>query len=239
MARSRIKDDSAKTKLADAIREAGRSMGLNTVFSTFLEVFATSLGAKMDPIYAKEREKRYDEIVSEMPQETVAMYARLCMLTYAAISEYKDDPQDILGAIYHELKLNSEWNGQFFSPDDICRMMARVIGVDQMPEEDEEDIITINEPTCGSGAMVIGAIWAMKQKGIDYQHRSLFFAEDIDIRCVWMAYIQFCLYKIPAIVVHGNALTTEEWSRWITSYATVPVMKLQEGKQPAEAEVSL
>ena len=238
MARSRKKDEPAEKQLADAILEAGSTLGLNTVFTTFLEIFATSIGAQMDPVYAKERDSRYKEIVSEMSPKTVAMYARLCALTFMAVRENKDDPRDILGAIYHKLKLNSEWNGQFFSPDDICQMMAQVIGVGQVPEEDEEDIITINEPTCGSGAMVIGAIWAMKQKRLDYQRRTLFFAEDIDIRCVWMAYIQFCLYRIPAVVIHGNTITQDEWSKWVTPYAAVPLIKLQQKDKQAEAGAS-
>lgn len=39
---------------------------------------------------------------------------------------------------------------------------------------------------------------------------------DIDIKCVYMAYIQLSLYGIPAVVVHGNSLTVEEWSKWYT-----------------------
>ena len=78
--------------------------------------------------------------------------------------------------------------------------------------------ITINEPSCGSGTMVIAAAWAMQQRNMEYQRNALFIAQDIDIRCVWMAYIQFCLYRIPAVVIHGNTLTCEEWSRWYTPY---------------------
>ena len=31
-----------------------------------------------------------------------------------------------------------------------------------------------------------------------------------------MCYIQLSLYGIPAVVVHGNSLTNEEWSSWQT-----------------------
>ena len=87
--------------------------------------------------------------------------------------------------------------------------------------------ITINEPTCGSGTMVIGAIWAMQRKEFDYRHNTFFVAQDIDIRCVWMAYIQLSLYGIPAMVIHGNTLTMEEWDRWYTPCALVPFSKAQ------------
>ena len=90
---------------------------------------------------------------------------------------------------------------------------------------DKEGPITINEPTCGSGTMVIGAAWAMQRKGIDYRHKSFFVAQDIDIRCVWMAYIQLSLYGIPAVVIHGNTLTMETWSHWYTPCAAVPFIE--------------
>ncbi len=31
-----------------------------------------------------------------------------------------------------------------------------------------------------------------------------------------MAYIQLSLYGIPAVVIHANTLSAEEWSRWYT-----------------------
>lgn len=34
--------------------------------------------------------------------------------------------------------------------------------------------------------------------------------------CALMAYIQFALYGIPAIVVHGNSITQERYSIWYT-----------------------
>ena len=113
-----------------------------------------------------------------------------------------------------------------FTPDDICRLMAEmVIPFDQL--SDQREPIVINEPACGSGTMVIGALWALKQKNLDYRKKCFFVARDIDIRCVWMAYIQLSLYGIPAVVIHGNTLTMEEWSRWYTPCAGIPYYERQ------------
>lgn len=219
-----MKQKSTKDELVEEIRKLSSSEGLNTVFTTFLEITATSIAAQMDPANAAEREKRYQEIASKMKPETLSSYARMFALLYLATREYEDDPCDILGDIYHELRLNNEWNGQFFTPDNICRMMAQIINpVDEFT--DKEKPVTINEPACGSGTMIIGAIWAMQRQKFDYRHKAFFVAQDIDIRCVWMAYIQLSLYRIPAVVIHGNTLTMEEWSRWYTPYAPVPFAK--------------
>lgn len=216
-----MKRKSTKDELVEEIRRLSSSQGLNTVFTTFLEITATSIAAQMDTVNASEREKRYQEIASQIKPENLSSYARMFALLYLSVREHEDDPCDILGAIYHELRLNNEWNGQFFTPDNICRMMAQMINpVNEFT--DKEKPVMINEPTCGSGTMIIGAIWAMQRQNIDFQHKAFFVAQDIDIRCVWMTYIQLSLYRIPAVVIHGNSLTTEEWSRWYTPYAPVP-----------------
>lgn len=223
----------AKALLVEEICQLGQTQGANTVFTIFLEITATCLSAETDPSTAKERLARYQEIVNDMEPEAVSAYARMCALLYLAVRENWDEPRDILGAVYHELNLNNAWNGQYFTPDDVCRMMAMItLGEDKLDSANQE-LLTINEPACGSGAMVVGAVWAMKKAGYDYRQKSLFYAQDIDIRCVWMAYIQLALYEIPAVVVHGNTLTMEEWSRWYTPHAIACLLK--EGRQQKEA----
>ena len=217
--------ESPRKALVAEIRKLGQSQGLNHVFTTFLEIMATSLSSVADPIHAKERLEQYEQIIKKMEPETVSAYTRMWALLYLAVKENEEAPCDILGATYHELNLNNEWNGQYFTPDSICRLMARLANPLNEQTADGKDYIAINEPACGSGAMAIGMIWAMKSNGFDYQHKSLFVAQDIDIRCVWMAYIQLSLYRIPAVVVHGNTLTGEEWSHWYTPYAAVPLKK--------------
>ena len=209
-----------RKELVSEIRSLAQSQGLNKVFTTFLEITANSLAAQTDPENAEKREQRYQKMASTMTPELLSSYARMLALLFLTVREYKDDPCDILGGIYHELNLNNEWNGQYFTPDDICRFMAQImLHSEELSVKDGP--ITINEPTCGSGTMVIGAVWAMQRKKFDYRHNTFFVAQDIDIRCVWMAYIQLSLYGIPAMVIHGNTLTMEEWDRWYTPHASV------------------
>ena len=92
-------------------------------------------------------------------------------------------------------------------------MMASSLGIGGVTAYAAEDPI------------VIGAVWAMKRKNFDFRHKSFFVAQDIDIRCVWMAYIQLSLYGIPAVVIHGDTLAMKEWSRWYTPLASVPFGK--------------
>ena len=143
-----------RKELVSEIRSLAQSQGLNTVSTTFLEITANSLAAQTDPENAEKRERRYQEMASTMTPELLSSYARMLALLFLTVREYRDDPCDILGGIYHELNLNNEWNGQYFTPDDVCRLMAQItLPSDELSANDGP--ITINEPTCGSGTMVM------------------------------------------------------------------------------------
>ena len=136
---------SASEQLIEEIQTLGQTQGLNNVFTTFLEMLAVSLNAQVDPRYAEEREKRYQQMVSGMSQEMLSTYARMFALMYMAVKEHSEEPSDILGSIYHRLGLNNEWNGQFFTDDHICRMMAMFVDpVDELPDEKP---FTVNDKT--------------------------------------------------------------------------------------------
>lgn len=206
---NKAKEKSSEERLVEEIQNLGRTHGMNTVFTNFLELTALALAIQMDPVNRAERQESYEELEKSLDREALSAYGRMTFYLILAIREYRSDPKDILGEVYTRLKLFNEWNKQYFIPDSISRFMAELL---QIPEG--EEYVTINEPTCGSGTMICGAVWAMQKNGFDYQRKSLFVAQDIDIRCVWMTYIQCCLYRIPVVVIHGNTLTQEEWSYW-------------------------
>jgi type I restriction-modification system DNA methylase subunit len=228
------KGKSNREKLVGEICSLGQSCGLNHAFCTFLEILATCLSVEIDSVGRQERKARYEQIMAELDEKTSSAYTRMCALMYLVVQDHKDEPCDILGSIFHELNLSNEWNGQYFSPDDICRLMGSIAIAPDTKTLQQPGLFTVSEPTCGSGGMVLGAVWAMARQGIDYQHQVLFVAQDIDIRCVWMAYIQLYLYRIPAVVIHGDTLLVEEWSHWFTPYAIHLCAQLSESSEDEE-----
>lgn len=192
----------------------GVSQGVDRAFTTFIELFATFLATDADPVNGDERKKRYQEINDSLSDEIRKEYLELVDIVKQTFAENADDPVDILGVVFHELNLHNAWHGQFFTPNDVARLMAMLVNP---TGESENGISSLNEPTCGSGTMVIAAAWAMKNSGVDYSEKLLVVAQDIDIRCVWMSYIQLSLYKIPAVIIHGNSLTDEVWGKWYTA----------------------
>ena len=165
--------------------------------------------------YAK-REERYLQIVKSYERAEVEIFPRILSEVVLALEGHFGD---VLGRTYHDLELHNKWAGQFFSPDAICQMMAAMTVGDSGDIRERiarRGFITAQEPAVGSGAMVIALAKAMHDAGINYQEHLHVTAIDVDPKCVHMAYVQFTLLHIPAIVIHGNALSLEEYGRWHT-----------------------
>jgi len=122
---------------------------------------------------------------------------------------------DVLGAIYMMLDLGNDRSGQFFTPAEISKLMARLL-VGDGSDVRERGFLRLNEPACGAGGMVIAYADALQSAGLNYQDSMHAICVDVDAKCVYMTFLQLALLHIPAIVVHGNALSMEQWSHWYT-----------------------
>jgi hypothetical protein len=184
------------------------------VFTDFVELAAISLSNAVDWRQRDPREARYMAIVGRYDRTEVERFPK--MLGELTL-ELERGYDDVLGGVFHELELHNTWSGQFFTPFDICRMMAKMtLSENPRPLIEAKGYITACEPACGSGAMVIALAEALRETGINYQQHLHVTAVDIDPKCVHMAYVQFALLHIPATIIHGNTLTLEEFGHWHT-----------------------
>src|SRR3546814_12391124 len=90
--------------------------------------------------------------------------------------------------------------GQFFTPYQISRLMA-MLTIDRPSLERaaaQNNFIEFNEPTCGAGGMIIAAAEAIRTLGFDPARHMRVTAQDIDIACVQMTYLNCSFYAIPA-----------------------------------------
>lgn len=185
-------------------------------FVDFVSMAALSISNSVDWIHRDEREKQYLEIVKRYTKEEVDLFPQMFASLIEELERHAEAPQDVLGPIYHELELHNKWKGQFFTPQHICDFMGLVALGENDPDIEKRGYLTVCEPCAGSGAMVLGFAKAMRQNHYDFQRQMVVTATDIDLKCVFMTYLQLSLYGIPAVVIHGNTLTMEEWSRWYT-----------------------
>jgi hypothetical protein len=104
------------------------------------------------------------------------------------------DPfRDILGELFMRLDVNSVRAGQFFTPEPIAEMMARM----QFDEEsfkrlvEEKGAVTVCDPAVGSGVMLLSFAKVVHQAlGRWGTGKLRLYGTDIDIRCVNMCRIQ-------------------------------------------------
>lgn len=186
------------------------------VFADFCEIAAITFSNAVDLAQREGREERYLQIVKGYNRAELDSFAQgLAHLTMAM----ETNMRDVLGRTFHDLELHNKWAGQFFTPYDVSRMMARMtIGdsADLQARIAERGFVTAQEPAVGSGAMVIGLAQEMRDAGINYQQHLHVTAVDIDPKCVHMAYVQFSLLHLPAIIIHGDTLSLKEYGHWYT-----------------------
>lgn len=161
--------------------------------------------------FTKAREERYMDTVERYEPDEVKLLPQLLGITTQALELQFCD---FLGELFQELELSSKWHGQFFTPYPICKMMASMT-LDTKPFANG-GVVSISEPACGGGAMIIAACEHLKEKDINYQRQLKITATDVDLTACHMAYIQLSLLGCNAVVVHGNTLSVEEYNHFET-----------------------
>lgn len=188
-----------------------------SVFVDFLTLSACSYSNVFDRTNKEAREKQYLDIVKKYKKEELNYFSTaLGELTMAAeIYLQHGYIKDILGYIYTTGQYYKKAMGQYFTPDNISIFMTEIINGD-FKQLEKEEFISVSEPTCGSGVMVLAFAQNMLKKEINYQNSMFADAWDLDQTCALMAYVQFSIYNIPAIVTHGDSLSLKAYSKWIT-----------------------
>ena len=183
-----------KTLIIKAIQSMAGKYGVYEIFADWVKIMALSMAQAVQFKDSREREycetiKRYDSAEQEKLFEMIAW-----LVEWADVEYY-----DMLGYIYMHLELGSKKAGQFFTPYNICQLMAKM-------QKFDTGKTLVNEPTCGAGGNIIALAEAMKQHGINYQQNLKAVCQDIDVKAVYMTYVQLTLYGIPAIVYQTDTL---------------------------------
>lgn len=200
-----------------------------TFLCDLFELSAIAISNQTDIFHDKqwnEREERYKTIMNKYEKEDRFVIVEIFSMIFKLLSEMPENGfDDHLGKLYMMSGTSNSQTGQFFTPFDVSRMCAEVtideVKVKECQEKDE--ILTILEPTCGSGGMVLAGLSVLWNKyKFNYTQNVLVHCGDIDKRCVHMAYMQLSLAGVPAVIKHQNALTLETWDEWHT-----PALKMQ------------
>ena len=122
----------------------------------------------------------------------------------------REPDQDLLGELFMALDLGNEWKGQFFTPYDVCRLMASMTYNNDLKQKiAQKGWVSVSDPACGAGALLIAFANDCRRPGheINYQTSVLFVAQDIDFLAGMMCYIQLSLMGCPGYVVIDDSIS--------------------------------
>lgn len=202
-------------KLISLINKTARSRHVFNVFSDFVEMSALAISNSCDKRFYDEREAKYMMLINKYEkqdqQNFPAMLAELTM-------EMERNPRDILGEIYMAMGFGSKIVGQFFTPMSLSFVCAKITLNEVEETIKKKGFVTVNDCAIGGGAMPLAFALAFKEKGYNYQTQLHISGTDVDIKGVHMAYLQYSLMGIPAVIHHGNSLSLETYSEWKTPF---------------------
>ena len=183
------------------LQNLDHSKRVDNVFQDFLKLSTYAIAQQF--YRSPEIEQNYLDIIDGYTKEQAEEFSKLLAFLVMALEEKH---QDFLGCVYMKLNLGNVATGQFFTPYHVSKMMAEICFVDIEKQLEERDFITLSEPCCGSGAMIIAYAQTLKEQGYNYQNQLFVEAVDIDELCFLMTYLQLSLYGIPARVMLGDTL---------------------------------
>jgi hypothetical protein len=183
------------------------------LFNDFCEISVLNLRRafyQCDEEKTLERFKRFDEKYEQKElNEFSKAFAQIVM-------SLETGYHDFLGEAYQALELSKKQAGQFFTPQNICDMMASMQCGNLKEQLESKGYITVSDPACGAGAMLIAVVKAAIDQGINPSTGILFHAQDIDLLATQMCYIQMSLCGVACSVVHGDTLMMSSWSEYWT-----------------------
>lgn len=196
----------SQTEFVKILSQASQSHSTWEVWADFVKMSAIAISNAVDRSeVAERREKEYLRIIGKYKKPEQEVFPKLLGATVEALEENPE--QDFLGELFMGLDLGNHWKGQFFTPYNICKMMAEMIVGNAEAEIERKGWIGIEDCCCGGGAMLIGARNALAKKKIDWTNQALFVAQDIDETAAMMCYIQLSLLGCSGYVAVGNSLT--------------------------------
>jgi len=174
------------------------------VFNDFVEMASISIRNVF--LKSNDLEKRYLDIAGQYNKKEIHDFPKLLGVTTEALENLDCD---FLGEVYAEIGLANSDKGQFFTPYSLSKMIA-VFNIPGMKKLiTKNSFVTISDPACGSGGLIVALANVMRDEGLNYQKDIYVNLIDVHTTAAYMAYIQLSLLYIPAIITVGNSLTLE------------------------------
>lgn len=217
-----MKYEQSQKEIIKILRGMTGKWGLYSLWRDFLVLAACTISNSVDKNQWQKREDMYMQTIKKYEKEEANKFAEMLALVVTGLggSRYGD----FLGELYMQLEIGNKDVGQFFTPYHVSKLMAQLIDVNP----DENGVVTLNEPACGSGGLIIAYAEAMKMNDSNFQTQLKVVCNDLDYDVVKMAYIQLSLLGIDAVVMQGDTITLKMNEAWYTPMHFVNIARDRE-----------
>ena len=196
------------------IKSAVYRVDTHQLISDVFECGAIAISNQVDLLQRDEREERYKKIMEKYQPKERELLAEIFGMIFA-----------LLSSVVYDNGCFDDYLGELFMR---CNQGNSNAGDEVLEKSERNEILTVNDPCCGGGGLLIAALDVLKNEyNINYARNCFMEASDIDIRCVHMTYLQLSLAGVPAIIKHQNALTRELWSVWRTPAYVFQYLRFQ------------
>ena len=117
---------------------------------------------------------------------------------------------DLFGQLYEQmflLKSKASSNGQFFTPDSLCRLMADITDSDVEEKECNGGLVRVNDCACGSARTLLAHFMAKTREDHALAGRYYYEAADIDLPTCKMAACNMMIHGMQGKVVCQDQLS--------------------------------
>lgn len=185
------------------LEELARIHSRSNVFEDFLVLVVCCLSMQ-------QKEAVYLSVIKKYSCEE----AQLFIKAFASLVDEMDNNgqgfNDAFGDYFEEFLSNGK-NGQFFTPQCLCDLMAKI--TDKKSEIKDKNL-KVYDPTCGSGRLLLSSAKIDRNK--------YFIGADISLTCCYMTLINMCLNSMRGEVLYMDSLNDKVWRKWfvIVDYAS-------------------
>lgn len=202
--RQMLSIDEARRQFITVFRDTARNLRRWEVFSDFITLAASELD--MARIRTPENIEQSRKICAKYNESDISnLHSLFCLMVSALEAKF----HDFLGAIFMELELGDDRNGQYFTPYHLQSLMAKMLLPDVEQTIRREGFVTVSDPASGAAGMIVAYAEELLEAGYNPSEHMFGSCIDIDPIAADMAFIQLSLLGIPAEVVTGNTLTMQ------------------------------
>lgn len=117
---------------------------------------------------------------------------------------------DLFGHLYEQmflLKSKASSNGQFFTPDDLCMLMADITDADVEEKESDRGLVMVNDPACGSARILLAHFMRKTHDNPALAGKYFYDAADIDLPTCKMAACNMMIHGMQGKVICQDQLS--------------------------------